>query len=61
MLAPVTVTVDFFTNYGLKSEEKQTVVLRLGDKKEVLFAGEIEFNPEKSTDVGLKKRKDTKN
>ncbi len=33
MLAPVTVTIDFFTNYGLQSEEKQSIVLRLGEKK----------------------------
>lgn len=48
MLAPVTVTIDFFTNYGLQSEEKQSIVLRLGEKKEVVYGGTITFDPFKS-------------
>jgi WD40 repeat protein len=48
MLAPVTVIIDLFTNYGLQSEKKQSIVLRLGKKKEVVYGGTITFEPFKS-------------
>ena len=44
MLAPVTVTVHFFTFYGTGDEQHQQIVLRLGDRKEVVEAGKLKFS-----------------
>lgn len=43
ILAPVTVTVKLFTDYGTTEEKMEQIILRLGDKKEVVDAGSISF------------------
>jgi Flp pilus assembly protein TadD len=37
-----TIQLDFFTGYGTKKQEKQSVTMRLKDKKDNIFVGEFE-------------------
>lgn len=43
LMAPVTVQVDVFTNYGRKNEKRQSLTLRLANSSDVYLIGEIEF------------------
>ncbi len=43
MLAPVTLKMSFFTQYGLQTQKVKTVTLRLDEAKEVVQVAEITF------------------
>ena len=43
MAAPVTVYVEVYTNYGRPNEKRESLVLRLDNKKDEYTVGEIEY------------------
>jgi hypothetical protein len=43
LMGPVTLQVDIYTNYGRENEKKQSITLRLADKKEKITVGEVSF------------------
>jgi uncharacterized protein YfaP (DUF2135 family) len=47
LLAPVTLHLTFFTNYGKQNQQKQEVVLRLENKQDVVNVGKFTFTAAK--------------
>ena len=44
LLGPITLQVDIFTDYGRKSEERESITLRLKHKEEVIDVGSIRYS-----------------